>query len=187
MSWSLDPSSGELLVRTGVAGPGARIGHRLTIAMRSWRADVRWRGTRPVSAELTVDTGSLEVLQGHGGVAPMAGPEKVIARARALKSLNSEKYPTIRFTADAIEPTETGYRLDGALEIHGVTHPRTVEVSVRDSGDDLSLSAEATVTQSDFGIKPFSLMMGTLRVADDVTVAFTGSNTPPVGGAAPLR
>jgi hypothetical protein len=39
--WSLDGSHGELLIRTGVAGRAAQMGHRLTIAMRGWRATSR--------------------------------------------------------------------------------------------------------------------------------------------------
>jgi polyisoprenoid-binding protein YceI len=35
------------------------------------------------------------------------------------------------------------------------------------------MSAQSTVRQSDYGVKPYSLLMGSLRVADDVTVAFT--------------
>ena len=40
--WSLDGSHGELLIRTGVAGRAAQMGHRLTIAMRSWQATTQW-------------------------------------------------------------------------------------------------------------------------------------------------
>ena len=52
--WTLDASDGELLIRTGVAGRAARMGHRLTVAMRRWQAAVAWGGAEPVSAELTV-------------------------------------------------------------------------------------------------------------------------------------
>lgn len=176
MSWSLDPSSGELLVLTRVTGPAAKMGHRLTIAMRSWHADVSWRGNRPVSAELTVDVDSLDILRGQGGVTPLTGKEKPVARANALKSLESRKYPRIRFTADTVEATEAGYRLIGDLEIHGVSRPRAIDVAVEDTGATLAISVETTVAQSDFGIKLVSLMMGALKVADEVTVAFRATH-----------
>ena len=35
--WKLDASDGQLLVKTGVAGRVAKMGHRLTIAMNTWR------------------------------------------------------------------------------------------------------------------------------------------------------
>jgi len=35
------------------------------------------------------------------------------------------------------------------------------------------MSAQSTLRQSDYGVKAYSLLMGSLRVADDVTVSFT--------------
>ncbi|CNN71964.1 Putative S-adenosyl-L-methionine-dependent methyltransferase [Mycobacterium tuberculosis] len=35
------------------------------------------------------------------------------------------------------------------------------------------MSAESAVRQSDYGIKPFSLLMGSVQVADEVTVSFS--------------
>ena len=42
-----------------------------------------------------------------------------------------------------------------------------------DQGDVWRLSSETVVSQSDFGIKPYSQLLGALKVADDVTVSFT--------------
>lgn len=41
-TWSLGPSDGDLRIHTGVAGPAAKMGHRLTIGVTSWRARVVW-------------------------------------------------------------------------------------------------------------------------------------------------
>ena len=172
MLWNLDESDGELLVRTGVAGPAAKMGHRLTIAMQAWTAQVRWDGERPVEVELTVEVDSLQVVNGEGGVTPLSPPEKMIARSNALKSLEQRRHPKIRFHADDIDATDDGYRLSGTLEIHGTKRERVVELRVEDLGDAWRMSCEAEVRQSDFGVKPYSLAMGTLKVADVVTVEF---------------
>ena len=171
--WSLDAGSGELLIRTGVAGPAAKMGHRLTIAMRTWQATVQWRGKQPESAELTVAVDSLEVDSGEGGVTPLTGPERAVARGNALKSLDAKKFPQIRFATDRIAATQTGYRLSGTLEIHGEARPQEVDLAVTDRGGQWEMSLSAPVLQSDFGIKPFSLMFGSLKVADEVTVQFS--------------
>lgn len=174
-SWSLDPSNGELSILTAPAGPAAKMGHHLTIVLRSWQADAQWSNGRPAAATLTVALDSLEVVRGEGGVTPLSGPEKSVARSNALKSLDAKKFPKVLFEADQIEQTGGGYRLTGTLEIHGKSRPQTVDLKLEDRGDQWALSVEAPVTQSAFGIKPFSLMMGTLKVADEVTVAFSGS------------
>ena len=173
-TWSLDPTCGELLIKTGVAGPAAKMGHRLTLALRSWQATVQWKGDTPTAAELTVDVDSLEVVKGEGGVTPLSGPEKGVARSNALKSLNAKKHPRIRFASDRITAIDGGYRLDGTLEINGVSRPTAVEMATDADADQWALSLSAPVRQSDFGIKPFSLMLGSLKVADEVTVEFSG-------------
>lgn len=175
-TWSLTAADGELNILTGVAGRAAKMGHRLTIGMQSWRADVHWAGGRPTAAELTVDVDSLQVLGGEGGLTPLAGPEKAVARSNALKSLDAKKFPQIRFTADEVAETSGGYRLSGTVEIHGTARPQTVDVDVADDGDALALSAQVQVTQSEFGVKPYSLMMGALKVADEVTITFTATH-----------
>ncbi len=175
-SWSLDPGCGELDILTGVAGPAAKMGHRLTIVLRSWQANVQWRGPKAVAAELTVDLDSLEVVRGEGGVTPLTGPERSVARLNALKSLNAKKYPQVRFTAEDITETDDGYRLVGSVEIHGTSQPQTVDLTIADRGQEWGLSTRIPLTQSAFGIKPFSLMMGTLKVADEVTLEFSATH-----------
>ena len=175
-TWSLDNSTGELLIRTGVAGPAARMGHRLTIIMGSWRGTVLWRSGKPLSVDLTVVVDSLQVLKGEGGVTPLSGPEKSVVRFNALRSLDAKKHPHIRFVADDIVKKAARYRLTGTVDIHGKSRPHVVELSVDATGEEWTMSAQTRITQSDFGVKPYSLMMGSLKVADEVMIEFTGKH-----------
>lgn len=171
-SWSLDAGNGELHILTGVTGRAAKMGHRLTMGMQSWRASVDWKAGQPVHAELTVDVDSLEVLKGEGGVTPLGGPEKGIARNNALKSLDAKKFPQIRYSSDNIAKTDTGYRMTGTVEIHGTSRPQVVDVTVDRTGDSWNLATQVTLTQTDFGVKLISLFMGSMKVADELTVEF---------------
>jgi polyisoprenoid-binding protein YceI len=103
----------------------------------------------------------------------LSEPEKVVVRANALRSLNAGRFPEIRFTTDAIEIADDGYRLTGALQIHGKSRKHVIDLRTEDLGDSWRMSAQSTVRQSDYGVKPYSLLMGSVRVADDVTVSFT--------------
>lgn len=172
-TWTLDASNGELLLRTGVQGRAARMGHRLTIAMRRWHATVSWAGSRPTTVELTVDADSFAVLRGEGGVKGLSGPEKAVVRSNALKSLAANRFPEIRFATQVIDETDDGYRLTGTLEVRGKSREHVVELRTEDLGDAWRMSVESTVRQSDYGIKPYSLLMGSVQVADDVSVSFS--------------
>ncbi|MGZ8749014.1 MAG: YceI family protein [Mycobacterium sp.] len=171
--WTLDASDGQLLIHTGVTGRAAKMGHRLTIAMTAWRATVRWSSDEPIEAELTVEVNSLQVLKGTGGVKALSAPEKSLARSNALKTLDAELFPQIRFWAGDIEKSDDGYRLTGTLEIHGVVNERAIDLRVEDIDDAWRLSCEADISQTDFDIKPYSMLLGAMKVVDSVTVSFT--------------
>ena len=172
---TLDDTDGELILRTGVSGRAARMGHRLTIAMKRWQATVNWAGARPVAAEFVVEVDSFEVLRGEGGVKALSGPEKALVKSNALKSLGVNRYPQIRFAVDTLEQTDAGYRLTGTLQIHGTTRDRVIVLRAEDLGDAWRLSTRAAVRQSDFGVKSHSMLMGSLKVRDEVTVSFTAT------------
>ncbi|ASQ86550.1 YceI family protein [Mycobacterium intracellulare] len=172
-TWTIGPPDGELLLHTGVAGRAARMGHRLTIVMSRWRATVNWAGSRPVSAELAVDVGSFAVVNAEGGIKGLSATEKAQVRSNALKSLDAKRFPEIRYSADVIERAGDGYRLTGALEIHGTSRDHVVDVRTEDLGNAWRISGETAVRQTDYGVKPYSLLMGSVQVADEVSLTFT--------------
>jgi polyisoprenoid-binding protein YceI len=174
--WNLDASDGQLLVHTGVTGRAAKMGHRLTIAMNTWLATVRWSAGEPVEAQLTVEVDSLQVLRGVGGLKALSGPEKTLARSNALKVLDAERFPQIRFQASDIDEEDDGYRLTGTLEIHGVANEWGIDLLTEEVGDAWRLSCQADVRHSDFGLEPYSMFLGSMKVVDTVTVSFAAEH-----------
>ena len=90
--WALDSSDGQLLLMTGVTGPAAKMGHRLTLTL-TWQATVHWIDDAPSEVEVVADVGTLEVLRGDGGVKGLSSPEKELARSNALKGLDADGCP----------------------------------------------------------------------------------------------
>ncbi|WP_045822852.1 YceI family protein [Williamsia herbipolensis] len=172
------PSDNAVLeIQTGVAGKAAKMGHRLTIVVTRWRAVVDWAGKEPASLELTAAVDSIDVVDGQGGLTPLLGPEKMVARLNALKPFDAKRFPHIAFRADDITATDDGFRLDGTLEIHGESRDHRVHLRVKDEERAWRLSAESQVRQSDFGIKPYSQMLGAMKVVDEVSIAFSATRS----------
>jgi polyisoprenoid-binding protein YceI len=165
-----DASHGQLQLGTGVTGRGAKMGHRLTIAMERWQAQLSWSGQRPTAAALTVEVDSLQVLRGDGGLTPLTAPEKSLIRSNARNCLDAAEYSRIRFECSDIAPTDDGYRLAGSLEIRGRTRPHVIKVRVTRLDGPWRIEGETVVRHTDFGIRRYSMLMGALRVADEVTV-----------------
>lgn len=175
--WEFTESDGSVVVHTDVGGRAARTGHRLTIAMRTWSASVTLTDLVPTNLTATISVDSMHVESGEGGLTPMTGAEKSLARMNALKSMDADKYPEITYEAGTFSTTDGGYRADGVLTVHGRSHPHVLDLQVDETADSWRISTESTVTQSDFGIKPYSLMMGTLKVVDNVRIVIEVSRT----------
>ncbi len=175
-----DATHGQLVIGTGVTGRAAKMGHRLTIAMERWQATVAWSGDRPAAVTLTVDVDSLRVLHGEGGLTSLTGPEKALIRANARNCLGADKHGHIRFECDDIadiDSTGDRYRLAGTLTIRGRSKPHVVEIRVtaHQPGGSWRIEGETRVRHRDFGVRRYSMLMGAMQVADEVTVALSAT------------
>lgn len=83
-----------------------------------------------------------------------------------LDVLKSREYPDIVFVSDATTATDQGHVIKGQLSILGTSQTITFPVRKTDG----CYVAEAKVHQPDFGIEPYSAMMGAIRVRPSVTV-----------------
>ena len=120
---------------------------------------------------LTADPGSLQVIEGTGGVQALGEDDKVEIK----QTIEDEVLGTqpIEFRSTAVEALDGGrLRVSGELTMNGNTHPLDFVLEVGPEGQ---VSGRATVTQSEWGIKPYSGLFGTLKVRDEVEVVAEGS------------
>ncbi len=160
---SIGPSNGSLQVRTGREGAAGKIGHDLIMGVTSWEATVE--GGDSPSIKLTADPSSLEVISGEGGAKPLTDKDK----GEIKKSIDKKVLGSTQITFASTDVDDG--RVKGDLSIAGSSSQISVPISV--NGD--KISGRLTLSQSDFGIKKFSAMMGALKVKDEVTVEFEGS------------
>ncbi|WP_019204295.1 YceI family protein [Tsukamurella sp. 1534] len=165
-----DQDSATLRVRTGVAGRSARLGHRLILEAKAWRAEAVVEDGVPTALTVVVEAASLDVVASDGGLTSLSAPERAVARTNAHKSLKVKAFPEIEYRSTSIEQTANGFHVQGGVTLCGQTRPCGFALDYEDAVPAPALVAVVPVRQTDFGIKPFSLMMGTLSVADEVTV-----------------
>ena len=172
----LGPENGTLSVRTGRIGAAAMAGHDLLLDVTAWEATLEvGEGGRGKSLELEVDGGSLRVLEGTGGMQEL-GPDD---KAGIEQTIDDEilKQEPITFRSTEVEAAADGGRLRvrGQLTLAGTTAPLSFLLTVAADG---SLSGSAVVTQSTWGITPYSTLFGALKVADEVEVAVDAGLQP---------
>ncbi len=158
----MDLIAGTVRIRTGVAGSAARMGHRLVIAVDDWSATVDLRRGKPTAVRFRASLRSLRVESGRGGITPLTPVDKQVILRNAVKTLDVSRYPEVVFDGEVLP----GYLVSGELTIHGRTQPLQAQIAIADG----RASAAIPVLQSDFGVKPYSLMLGQLKVADEVIV-----------------
>ncbi|GGN51268.1 polyisoprenoid-binding protein [Streptomyces albiflavescens] len=182
-TYRLGPSTARLLIKTGRAGLGRRAGHDLTIEATRWSGEVVLVVGAPDSSSVSVsiETGSLKVREGTGGLKTLTDADRAeIERTLADKTLlHTAEHPTITFRSTRVTGTPQSFEITGDLTIKGRPHPATVHG--KGNGDGL-LSGWATVTQSTWGIKPYTAFLGALRLADEVRMEFEVARLEPADG-----
>lgn len=171
-SYTLDPSSGSVVLRTGREGMASKVGHDLVIDAGRWNANVTIDGD-PSKSEVnaTIDVRGLEVREGVGGAKPLSDKDKRDIKKNIGESLKASQFPEITFRSQTVESTgDTQVKVNGELTVAGSSRPVSFPLSIEEDGSSVRLRGKVPIVQSNFGIKPFSAMMGALKVKDQVEV-----------------
>jgi polyisoprenoid-binding protein YceI len=166
----IDGPDVQVRVFTFKEGLFSAIAHDLEI--EATRASLEW----PDDASLLraeIDTRSLLVLHAvvDGRPAPNAlsdRDKRKIEKTIVEDVLHAARHPSIRFEGRLTWPDRqpTVPTIEGTLDLHG--RSQSVAVMVAERGD--AFVATATLHQPDFGIAPYSAMLGTLKLKADVRV-----------------
>lgn len=169
----IDPAQSLIAVTVRRGGPLARLGHDHVVASRSvtgfaapaeGRADFSFR-----LDQMSVDEPALR----HAANLDTQPSDAAIAGTRAnmlTRVLEAERFPLVTLHAQQLGTAGQAFRL--AITLHGVT--REVIASARiDSGTEgLAASGTLTLSQTDFGITPMSIMGGAMTVLDPMELRF---------------
>jgi len=167
-TYKLGPVDGTLTANTGRSGAAAKAGHDLVICVTKWEATLEV-GAAPADTRIALDAdaASLRVRDGSGGIQALGDDDK----ADIEKSIDDDvlKRQDISFRSTAVQSAAggSGLTVEGDLTLVGKARPITFDVAVADDG---KLSGRAVVQQTGWGMKLYSTLFGTLKVADEVEV-----------------
>jgi hypothetical protein len=173
-----------LTLRVFRAGALARLGHNHVIASRHLQGRLRFGGsvgdaslalTVPVTL-LTIDEPALRLQAGAEFAADVPDSARSGTRDNLLgpSLLDGSRFPGIQIESESMTGTVPG-RVMATLQIRVRDVQTRLELPVNvEQRDALTLvaSGEATLRQSQFGLVPFSVMMGALQVQDEMQLKF---------------
>jgi hypothetical protein len=163
----LGPDDATLRIKTERHGAAAKAGHDLLIEVGSWEGTLEVGEQGPLAVALSADSGSMKVIEGTGGLMALTDED----RDEIRKTLEEEVLQPgpVEFQSSKLAPASDRerFRVSGELVMNGKRHPLEFELNLGPEGE---ITARATVKQSDWGIKPYSGLFGTLKVKDEITV-----------------
>jgi polyisoprenoid-binding protein YceI len=151
---------------------GAKLAHDLILSPSQWSGTMNVDADNPAasSASLSIDARSIQILEAVGGMKSLSDKDRRdIGKNIDEKVLDTGKFPTLTFESTSVSGSEPNFNVAGNMTIKGTTRPVNVALNVNGS----QVAARTSISQKDFGIKPFSAMMGAIKLRDDVEFELT--------------
>ena len=189
--YRVDSAQSLVAIRVYRGGALARFGHDHIVASRDVEGFVlrtsSQNGQRadiyaPLAA-LTVDEPALRAQAGFD-TQPTQQDIEGTKRNMLDKVLEAERFPFVSLHLNGVSGEPPAFTASATITLHGqtVTIPLTVKIDTP-SAEQLYARGRFSVKQTDFGIAPYSLLGGALRVEDRVDIEFELAATRVAGAA----
>ncbi len=101
--------------------------------------------------------------------------KKVTDNMLGPQVLDVRRFPTARFQITAVQSRQDNKGqpylvIQGRFTLHGVTRPVAVAARVKEFAHGVRIVGQLTIRQTQFGIKPYSVALGAVGVADPLTI-----------------
>jgi polyisoprenoid-binding protein YceI len=177
--YRIDPGLSHFTVHASATGLLSAFAHSPTFAVRDFGGELRLGETvRSSEVEVTVDPDSLELVDHVRD----SDRREIEGRMRG-EVLETSVYRELSYRGGAIRADTIGqgrYRLviEGELALHGVARPHRMEAELIVFGDGLRLGGRDALRMSDHRIRPVTAVGGTIKLKDELTIAFDIAAVP---------
>jgi polyisoprenoid-binding protein YceI len=182
-SFTLDPKTSTVRIYAFRAGKMARLGHNHVLAApqfdgyfhlpeagtSSARFDLEFR-----LDQLEIDNPLYRATLGKA-FASVLTPEAIEGTRQHMlgeSNMQADLFPYVRIHSLQITGEAPKFAAKIQVEMHGQTREIWVPLNVEGLPDALSVSGAFVLRQTDFGVKPYSVMGGMLAVQDEVVIEF---------------
>lgn len=170
----VDSRASRFTVQAFATGLLSAVGHNPTIGVRNFNGSVSFSPEALQGSELrlNIKANSLSV---QDDISDKDSRE--IERIMNEQVLETAKYPEIVYEAPMLSIARMGESLyaaalDGSLTLHGVTRRQPVTARVAVFGTMLRASGDFTLKQTDYDIKPISVVGGAIKLKDELKFSF---------------
>lgn len=181
--YAIDPALSEVRLLVYRAGPMAQLGHNHVITNRAISGWIKFTGdaaavtfalSLPVD-QFDVDNPGARTLEGGDFFEEVTDDAKEGTRRNMLSAalLDADHHPTITLMSVSVTPGPRQMKATMTLSIAGHESTLVVPFAVKTATGQIAASGMVKLRQTDMGLKPFSVMLGALKVQDELMVKFT--------------
>ena len=177
-SYTIDEKESELVVKTWKEGVAAALAHNHLVQATDFAGEVSFDPAAPEAAKVSVtlkvaslspDQTALRKKFGETAEISEGDRKKIAANMLGDDQLDAAKFPTISFVSSGASKDPKGNLvLTGKLTVHGVSREVSVPVTVAVKDHRLTGDGKLRFKTSDYGFKPYSAALGTIRNRDEV-------------------
>jgi polyisoprenoid-binding protein YceI len=172
--YEVNPVLSRLTLKVHATGLLSAFGHSPTIVARDFSGEIGVPDgpSGSASMELTVMAASLAVTDDV-----KESDRREIEQTMRTEVLEVDNHPEITFKSSDVTGAAPGpgsFRvvIEGTLTLRGISHPQQIEAQVNITRDRLSANGQCHVRQSDYGVKPLSLVGGAIKLKDEIDLSF---------------
>ena len=174
VKYLIDAVASRFTVQAFATGLLSSFGHNPTIGIRDFEGEIDFEPETYEKAmvRVTVRTHSMEVLDEM-----KRDDRQKLEKEMYDKILEVSRFPVAMFESKEITIQKLGgdllrAQVKGDLSFHGATQAHSFDARVTSMGTILRISGEFPLSQSNYGIKPFSFAGGALRLKDELKFSF---------------
>ena len=175
-TYQIDQTATSVLIQVGKGGLFSFAAHDHEVAAPAVAGSIVLDQTDVTKSKVSLDFNAA-ALKVTGKGEPAEDVPEVQAAMLSDRVLDVRQYPTITFRSNRVSLVNKAadrltLNVAGDLTLHGITRPVTTRVEVSLKNPSLTATGTARIRQTDFGMTPVTAGGGTVRVKDEVDVAF---------------
>jgi polyisoprenoid-binding protein YceI len=180
--YQIDPQASVLHIHVFRGGTFARLGHNHVMSSKSVTGRIWMRPQLSASAfelsfpvaDLIVDDPQARQAAGSDFLPDIPEGDKQATRNNMLREevLDAEHFPKVTVKSAAVAGSLAAAKITARITLKDATRDVMVPTHIAVNGDRLRASGEFEIRQTDFGMKPFTVALGSLAVQDQLRVRF---------------
>lgn len=146
-----------------------------TSTVQAWKCEAKTVDTtlQLADSKLALDSVAQDVSGARVRIATMAlDCKNGTMNDHMREALKAKQHAQISFNVKSISGEKGALKLNGELTLAGVTRAISIPATVAQQGTALRAKGQYTLNMKEYGIKPPTLMFGTMKVGETVTLDF---------------